>query len=83
MSAVGAGPAVFASVCARSDSPETAADEHPLSERMMMILMRSKKKEKGESGHACSEDLSLFKMFIRKYENIAAVSYCCYFKETC
>ena len=43
MLAVSAPPAVFAAVQDESDSPETITNEHPWSERKMMILVRPKK----------------------------------------
>lgn len=43
MLAVSAPPAVFAAVHDKSDSPETITNEHPLSERKTMILLRPKK----------------------------------------
>lgn len=50
-------PAVFPAVHAKSESPETITNEHHLSERKMMIPVRSEREEERsqrelvESGH--------------------------------
>ena len=47
-----ASPAVSGAVRAKSESPETITNEHPLSERKMMKLLRSESlRELVESGH--------------------------------
>lgn len=50
-----ASPAVSGAVRAKSESPETITNEHPLSERKMMKLLRSEREESlrelVESGH--------------------------------
>ena len=45
MLALCAAPAVFAAVRAKSESPETITNEHHLSERKMMIPVRSEREE--------------------------------------